>query len=951
MARPFRHTLAIVGALCWAWSSQPTCAAEPPASSVRFAIPAGSLDRALQALATQSRVQILYAPELVEQRRSPGLQARMSAEQALDIVLREAGLRAVQINANTYLIERAQAPAGAAAATPPAATRPREEPVELASVEVTGTHIPRASIDVVTPAPLTRINRAQIEASGYETLLELLSHQPGMISHHPVDVATDGGFQSQQPFAAAATTSLYGLGPRATLILVDGRRVANYGLASADLGGLTDLNGIPLSMVDRIEIMRGGASAIYGADAMAGVINIILKREQKGGDVVARYGLSERGDAEQHRLSASYGMTTERGGSVFLAADYLHRDALSGADREWRTADLRRLGIGDWRTPLGYFSLLDMTLVRDVCPGDVRDADGGCHLDTPKYLTLQPEMESGSVYVRVLQPVSSGVELDATLRLGQVKQKLEGAPFHGAVLLPFGHPDDVVVDGVPTLLDYAFFDIGPVRSRSTTDSVDAGVGLTGYRGAWQWRAYLSHHRNSVDNLIDGMVSNSALTQALLDQSYRFNSPDNPASVLRALSPRVEAEGEASMDQLSLDVNGPWFALPGGDSQVALGVEWSTDALRNEPDERMLNGDIALGAQKSRIDDRRNSASFYAELTMPVTSWLHVDTAWRIDHRQGYGSDDSPMFGVKWMPTQSLTVRGTAATGYRAPSLFELRRPTVSGAIDAVEMTPAMEPCLFTATLENGVTYCLVEHGAIENPDLEPETSRSYTLGVVWSPASNFDVSLDRFRIRRRNEIVTTDAIADPAAFPDAWERDEQGRLVAINDYFTNVGRTEVEGWELQSVYRLDTDRAGRFTFRLSASYLSRLERQADAQSPALDFAGHGAPKRSVLGSVEWAAGPWVTALNLHELGPAEVAAPGQPCPKWNAEAGRCTTPSFTTADLYLAYVGFRDWRLSLNINNLTDHAPVNYNVGKGGYDIAYDDPRGRYYLLSATFRF
>ena len=90
----------------------------------------------------------------------------------------------------------------------------------------------------------------------------------GMISHHPVDVATDGGFNSQQPFAAAATTSLYGLGPRATLILVDGRRVANYGLASADLGGLTDLNGIPLTMVDRIEVMRGGASAIYGADAM-----------------------------------------------------------------------------------------------------------------------------------------------------------------------------------------------------------------------------------------------------------------------------------------------------------------------------------------------------------------------------------------------------------------------------------------------------------------------------------------------------------------------------------------------------------------------------------------------------------------------------------------------------------------------------------------------------------
>ncbi|MBU8975030.1 MULTISPECIES: TonB-dependent receptor [unclassified Lysobacter] len=946
MARKLRLTLAIVGALSLACAATPAAALQSPSSVTRFAIPAGTLDHALQSLATQSRVQVMYAPELVGQRRSAGLQASLSAEQALSVLLRDTGLRAVQVTPGAFLIERAPAPAVA----PPPPPEPAREPVELATVEVTGTHIPRASIDVVTPAPLTRISRAQIEASGYQTLFELLSYQPGMISHHPVDVATDGGFQSQQPFAAAATTSLYGLGPRATLILIDGRRVANYGLASADLGGLTDLNGIPLTMVDRIEIMRGGASAIYGADAMAGVINIILKKQQTGGEIAMRYGLSEHGDAEQRRLSLSYGQETARGGNFFLAADYFHRDALQGSDRQWRTADLSRYGLADRRIPLGYFSFFDMAIVQPLCPDDVRDADGQCFLDVPRYLTLQPELESGAVYARLRQPLGGTVEFDGSLRLGQVQQRLQAAPLHGSIPLPPGHPDDLFPD-MPTQLDYAFFDVGPVRSRSDSRTVDLDLGLSGLWREWEWRGGVSHHRNRVDNQIDGLISNSALSQALMDYSYRFNSPDNSPEVLAALSPRVEVEGDARFDQFTFAINGPWFTLPGGQTQTALGVEWSRDALRNEPDPRMLDGDVALGAQKSRLDDHRYSSAFYAEMSLPIATWLHADAAWRIDHREGYGSETSPMFGLKWNPLETLTVRATSATGYRAPSLFELRRPSVGGGtFAAVEATPGLAPCAIPTNFE-GVDYCIVEHGAIENPNLQPETSRSHTLGLVWAPTESFDLSLDRFRIRRRNEIVTTDAVADPESFPLSVERDEQGQLVAINDYFTNVGRTEVEGWELQSEYRLDTTAAGRFTFRLAASYLSKLERQLDPAAPALDYAGHGSPQRSVLAGIEWLRGNWASALNVHQLGPVEIAAPGRPCATLNAEAGKCRTPASTTADVYVAYGGFANWRLSLNIDNVTDREPRNYDPAKGGYDIAYDDPRGRFYLISAAYSF
>ena len=945
MARSFRFTLAIAGALGWACQGA-VLAAGPVEATVRLTIPAGSLDRALQALATQSRVQILYAPGLVERRQASGLQAQLPPEQALTILLQGSGLRAERVNANTFVITQVPAAPTPVVAAPP----PSQTPVELATVQVTGTHIPRSSLDIVTPVPRTVITRAQIEASGYQTVFELLSYQPGMVSHHPVDVATEGGSRSQQPFAAAATTSLYGLGPRATLFLVDGRRVANYGLASADLGGMTDLNGIPLSMVERVEIIRGGASAIYGADAMAGVVNIILRKGQDGGEVLASYGLSERGDAQQHRVSFRYGQTTQAGGDLFLGVDYFHRDALEGSERAWRSANLKRMGLGDWRMPLGYRSLEDFSLIQPACPPEVRDRSGACYLDRPRYITLQPEMDSQSVYGHLRQPLNDAVEFYADLRLGQVRQDLQGAPLHGTVILPFGHPDDFN-PGVATILDYAFFDIGPVRSRNRARTGDVGVGLKGEMGRWQWQTDLLHHRSTVDTWIDGLVSNAAFNQAVFDQSYRFNSPDNSKALLSTLSPRVEATGEAQLDQWLLAFNGPLFDLPAGTTQAAIGLEWSRDALKNQPDPLMIEHDVALGAQKIVIDDHSYSSAMYAELSVPIMQTLYADVAVRVDHRQGYGSETSPMLGLKWSVLPTLTLRGSAATGYRAPSLFELRRPSTTGEFDIIQQTPEIGPCALSSTSDDGFTYCLVEMGSIENPNLQPETSRSYTAGLVWAPIPSFDLSLDHFQIRRRNEIVSTRAINNPAAFPAALERNEDGELVAINDYFENIGRTDVRGWELQSEYRWDTAQRGHFNFRLAASYLDRLERQLSADSPTLDYAGYSGPQRAVLAGVEWLYGNWNTTLNLHEFGPVNVGQPGQPCPPQNQEVRRCRTPAFTTADLYLAYTGWAGWKLALNINNLTDHKPTNYDIDKGGYDIAYDDPRGRYYLLSAAYRF
>jgi hypothetical protein len=259
MAKP-RLLFALWGALSLCLAAPAHAGGEDVPTRTALLVPAGALDDALKALAVQSHIQILYAPELVAGRRVTGLHARLEPTQALTRLLRGSGLRVVAVNANTFLLQRIEPARG-----PTPRNAGRALPTEMASIQVTGSRIPRGDLNLVTPAPLTIITREEIETSGHQKLFELLRMQPGMLGHHPVDVASEGGQGDQQPFAAAATTSLNGLGPRATLFLIDGRRIANYGLISVDLGGLTDMDAIPLSIVERVEIFRGGASAIYGA--------------------------------------------------------------------------------------------------------------------------------------------------------------------------------------------------------------------------------------------------------------------------------------------------------------------------------------------------------------------------------------------------------------------------------------------------------------------------------------------------------------------------------------------------------------------------------------------------------------------------------------------------------------------------------------------------------------
>jgi outer membrane receptor protein involved in Fe transport len=284
-------------------------------------------------------------------------------------------------------------------------------------------------------------------------------------------------------------------------------------------------------------------------------------------------------------------------------------------------------------------------------------------------------------------------------------------------------------------------------------------------------------------------------------------------------------------------------------------------------------------------------------------------------------------------------------------LFELRRPNVIEEPVLVRVDESLLPCAFEVPLRDGLRGCILMFGAAENPDLRPETSRSHTLGLVWTPGPGFSLSLDHFRIRRGNEILPGSAFDDLEAFPDSLVRNENDELVGINSYFENVAHTDVRGWEAELHYRLSTARLGDYSMRVSAQKLERLERRAWDGAPTYDHAGHGAPDRSLLASLQWSKGDWVTTLNMRARGSWLVGTSADGCPEHNIRAGRCRTPGTGTLDIDLAYNGIKDWRLGLNVRDIMDRDPVSHDIDMAGYDISHDDARGRYILLSARHGF
>ena len=919
----------------------------------RFHVKGGDLGDTLNAVAAQAGVQILYDASLVTGRRAPGVDGDYAIDDALAHVLAGSGLAAVAATEDAYVLKRRLPPKRAQPAETVVDSPDVTSTTELASIFVRGPGPQRAAAE--SALSITEIDREQIDASGYTSLFDLLRAQPGVeVANQPEAMTSASGSAFKTGASGAAAVALRRLGAKNTLILVDGRRITGYGISALDTATVPDLSSIPLAIVDRVEILRDGASVIYGSDAVAGVINIVLRRDFTGSEIEAYTGVSSRGDAASSRLSYRWSTNADNGTSAFVSLDLGHSDPLIGDERSWYTLDQRSHGLADVRSPGSYpgnYIFGTQYVARDGCAPENLSPDGVCLLDGAKYTTLVTGKSAASLFARVTHPLGEDALLHADLRVANVEQKQQAAPSTTQIA------NDSADAGQPDALVYSFNDLGPVEetTRSTLASLTAGA--SGHSGRWSWDADARYEQNRVrDGIAHLIFAESRDGLPIFDFDNPSVDPDSAA----VAAPEVVRRGVSTLAAANADVSGPLIDLPAGSAALTGGIEFRREGIELRPDALLQSGALANQAPELPVSADRPAAAAFAKVDVPLTASLDAYVAGRFDKTRGFDSHLSPAFGLSWSPLPSVTLRATRFAGYRAPALSELHRfgGSLGTSVPQFYWIPRdLGPCAVQIAETPEQLGCELYTTSISNESLQAETSYTNALAFAWFPSPSFSFDVDLYDTLRNNEIAELPleyALEHPDLFPGFLSRNGQA-LVSINEMLVNIGHTRTRGIDLEAHWDVETAAAGRFKIGFGLNYLADLEREVVPGTEPLRSAGfRGEPRVTAVTSLRWGFGPWITGANLRYTGNYAYEAydsAADTCPAYKATLGKCRTPSFTLVNLSLSYQGLPHWSFTGYVNNVFDHQPRYYDEASGGYNAAFDDPVGRYFAVRASYSF
>ena len=759
----------------------------------------------------------------------------------------------LQLSAIRPAVRRALAAAALAAVVMPvqAQERPGTSSQEPEEVIVTGSRIRR--VDTETSSPVQTVDRADIERTGRQNISEVLRGLISADNQGSIPTAFSAGFAS-----GSSAVSLRGLGVNSTLVLLNGRRMATYGLADDGSRSFVDLNVIPLEAVERVEVLKDGGSALYGSDAVAGVVNIITRDRYEGFSVGGSYGATEFNDGDSHRVHGSAGFSGDNY-NVFVVAEQSSDDAIAQQDRSGYlgTSNLLPFGFFDNRRgaiPAGFGTFPDGQLAYsattpfgvlrtpgstdfydrvDVLPCDeVSGPTGRCVFDIVSFTQVQPKQERLNLLSRGTLDISPS--LQAYTELGFFTSKVEavGTPgsvndngvfdaFHPGTLathsavLPANHPDNPfgVARSRFGLLTTA---LGGRNGKQESELVRVVAGLKGDLSAdWNWEVGAAYIDSTLDDTNYGFIHFPTFQAALDAGTFRFDPKLNSPELLRQISPELKRTAESSVSLADASVSGLLFNLPGGRLGVAAGAEFRKEKNDTPPVPFTDRGEI-VGLGFSAFKAERDVYAAYVEVDAPVHAMVDLNAAVRYDHYSDFGSSTTPKLGVKFKPFSQLALRATYAEAFRAPG------PAESG---------------------NSTTFGFTNLGILTtgNPNLVPEEAKSYTFGVVYEPLRNTSIALDYYNIQRENEIVQADqgpVIGDlptsgqapnsqlPGAVPGSTLfYDVDGDLTTISAPYVNANSTDTDGIDLDLRQRFELGGMGNLTAGLIWTRLFSFERE------------------------------------------------------------------------------------------------------------------------------
>ena len=702
------------------------------------------------------------------------------------------------------------APTSAPTAAPasPAAAAPAAQVDQPQDIVVTGSLFRRT--DTETPSPVTVLTADSLAKAGINNVSDAV-RSISADSSGSVPTSFTNGFG-----AGSSGVSLRGLTVNSTLTLIDGVRTANYPLADDGQRSFVDLNTIPNAIVDRVEVLKDGASSSYGADAIGGVVNIIMKKEIVGAYGTVEGGVTQRGDGGSQRatLTLGTGRLKEQGFNFYVSGEYQHNDPIYNRNRgfPYNTQDLTSIG-GDNNNPGSVAPSSTTSAVvaptTQTTPGNILSGTG---LATGPFQVLNPNgCAAGQTLVTTPRSgtgfIDQGCEQNLVSQYSQIQpeQTRFGVTVHGtaqindktqAYLIASYFQNDVKSQGNPSLIRsanpvntqnivlpatlangadnpnnpfntpaairYRFGDIAN-SSEYKNHVIRAAAGIDGQFGeGWGYSATITAAHSWLDITQNGYLNLAGLQTAITTGSYNFVNPElNTAAVRASISPTVRSQATSDLDMVQGVITKDLFQLPGGALQLGVGGSVRYEA-QNDPSQNPDFTTINLN-QFSAVGNRTVESAYF-EVNAPILTSLEIDGSGRFDHySEGY-SHFSPKIGVKFSPTKEIALRGTISKGFRAPSFSESGDSAAQG-FTTFSFQDAQYDAFRAAHGENEYSkdYSLSQI-TTANPDLKPEKSTSYTFGAVWAPTRTFSVSLDYYHIKKTDVI----AQAAPGAALDAY---------------------------------------------------------------------------------------------------------------------------------------------------------------------------------------
>lgn len=1002
--------------------------AQAQAAPGRIDLPAGELATALNTLAKQSGTQLVYRADQMKGRRTAGVQGAATTDQALERLLKGSGFEARRDASGAVLIvqadatpRRAPAPRPAPQEAPPGGGAAQaEEPVtQLETLQVTGSRIPRAQIE--GPAPITVVTAEQIQAAGLTSVPEVLRS----LSQNSGSVQGQQNTTSAQSTPGAQAVDLRGLGPNHTLVLINGRRIADFPLPLNGRSNFTDIGNIPLGMIDRIEVLTGSASAVYGSDAMAGVINFILKKSIDGTIIDYRYGDTERGGGESHKLTLTTGFERDAFSGI-VGLELLDKRPLWGYERSNQDSTLdaptsrRRLPRltaqrYDWDDDVLVGPADDCAAMSGLNEGTTVLAEnrwGEPYCGSERaiaYRTIQNERKGFNAYGSFEYRFSDTLSWFADVQLGRQEVKLlTGTNGNDVVSDVMGwefhdpnstdNNDKVFYNAVSGRYEvwsrqFTPEEMGGLRNRmNTTTQKTFGV-TTGLQGAfgdnWNWEAAYNHSQYKADvgmPRIRAAAANELFLGPLQGydaDGYAIYSPD-PARLFTPLTPAEFAtiaamstfHPKADNDNLSFTLDTPvLFTMPAGDVGFAAAIEYGQQSYEINPDPLALTADAYYGPRYGDGKGDRDRWSVAGEFRLPLLSSLQASLAGRYD-RYEYGNKNPGKFtysaGLEWRPVDTLLVRGSYGTGFRAPDMHYLFAGddyyrTLS--TDYYQCRTDQPGFSDGECYDDGTWDINTFDVYTGNMDLDVETSKSFSAGFVWSPFANFDLAVDYYRIRVSNQVqaqsreqlrideancrlgVTDSGQTVDVNSPTCVDalarviRDADGNITSVRFAPINIASEETSGVDVTANYRLQTANAGDFRFTGSYTWTDKHTRQqypGDPEEDMLDvsFSATTLPRQKGNLGISWDRNAWGASVFGNYLG--RVA-------NYDNDAWTKATWRFNAGARYDVNDHLR---VSLTVNNLLDDMPpkdatwANYPY----YDTSWFDSTGRSYFLQVTWK-